>query len=239
MSKPLLERTRWASTVSPTAPSSGQRDSGWTLNQLAISSYFNSLAKAYYDWFSYLDTIFGASLNASGVSAVGYDAAGTQLVDLAATRATNVAKFTDIDATGNIKHGDYQRHHSCALGTVPATGVIVDPVAKLVQIQTTKTARTEVVGLMKDDRVKKIIVTGEDATTALAFVVGRKDSDGSAVVPLAYTSVRLGAAGGPFEYTFTLTTPLIVPAGSTVTLETTSTGGTGTIYHVGVVWDRI
>lgn len=57
MSKPLLEPTRWATLgTNNTAPSSGQRDSGWTNNQLAISSYFNSLAKAYYDWFAWIDS---------------------------------------------------------------------------------------------------------------------------------------------------------------------------------------
>lgn len=56
MAKPSLEATRFATDeTNNTAPSSGARDTGWEPSQLAISSYFNALQKANYDWFAYID----------------------------------------------------------------------------------------------------------------------------------------------------------------------------------------
>lgn len=56
MPKPALESTRWATDeTNNTAPSSGQRDTGWTVGQDGVSDYDNSLKKAYYDWFEWLD----------------------------------------------------------------------------------------------------------------------------------------------------------------------------------------
>jgi hypothetical protein len=54
--KPTLANARWATDLSNnTAPSSGQRDTGWTANQAAVSSYFNALGYEAYKWFEYLD----------------------------------------------------------------------------------------------------------------------------------------------------------------------------------------
>jgi len=47
---------RWATDLTNnTAPTSGQQDTGWTPNQVAVSSYFNWLAELVYRWTSYLD----------------------------------------------------------------------------------------------------------------------------------------------------------------------------------------
>lgn len=54
--KPTLADARWATDLTNnTAPSSGQRDTGWTPNQVAVSDYFNVLANEAYKWFQWLD----------------------------------------------------------------------------------------------------------------------------------------------------------------------------------------
>jgi len=54
--KPTLADARWATDESNnTAPSGGQRDTGWTANQVAVSDYFNVLGLEAYRWFTYLD----------------------------------------------------------------------------------------------------------------------------------------------------------------------------------------
>lgn len=56
MAKPSLEATRWATDeTNNDPPSTGQRDTGWTPGQDGVSDYMNALAKAYYDWFAYLN----------------------------------------------------------------------------------------------------------------------------------------------------------------------------------------
>lgn len=54
--KPTVGSARWATDESNnTAPSSGQRDTGWTPNQVAVSDFFNVLSLEAYRWFLYLD----------------------------------------------------------------------------------------------------------------------------------------------------------------------------------------
>lgn len=54
--KPTLANSRWATDESNnTAPSSGQRDTGWTPGQVAVSDYFNVLGLEAYRWHQYLD----------------------------------------------------------------------------------------------------------------------------------------------------------------------------------------
>ena len=54
--KPTLDDSRWATDeTNNTAPSSGQKDTGWTPGQVAISDYFNVLGNEAYKWFSYLN----------------------------------------------------------------------------------------------------------------------------------------------------------------------------------------
>lgn len=56
MAKPSLEATRWATDeTNNTAPSSGQRDTGWTPGQDGVSDYDNVVKKAAYDWFEWLN----------------------------------------------------------------------------------------------------------------------------------------------------------------------------------------
>lgn len=61
----------WATDLTNnTEPSAGQKATGWTVNQVAVSSYFNWLAKNYYDWASYLNdgSFQGAIALASDIS---------------------------------------------------------------------------------------------------------------------------------------------------------------------------
>jgi len=54
--KPTVDNVRWATDeTNNTAPSSGQRDTGWTPNQIAVSDYFNVLGLESYRWAAYLD----------------------------------------------------------------------------------------------------------------------------------------------------------------------------------------
>lgn len=53
--KPTLDDSRWATDeTNNTAPSSGQKDTGWTPGQVAVSDYFNVLALEAYKWHQYL-----------------------------------------------------------------------------------------------------------------------------------------------------------------------------------------
>lgn len=89
MPKPSLGATRWATDeTNNTAPTSGQRDTGWTANQTAVSSYFNALAKAYYDWFTYIDAgVWDDDLDITGNLTVG----GNTTLGNAAGDTTTVA----------------------------------------------------------------------------------------------------------------------------------------------------
>lgn len=59
--KPLVGNARWAVSAAGVpgsnnvAPNSGQRDTGWNLNQIGVSSFFNVLAFEAFRWFQYLD----------------------------------------------------------------------------------------------------------------------------------------------------------------------------------------
>ncbi len=58
--KPTIANARWGETAAgvvggnDTAPSSGQRDTGWTTNQVAVSSFFNRILRELYLWCKYL-----------------------------------------------------------------------------------------------------------------------------------------------------------------------------------------
>jgi hypothetical protein len=53
--KPNVADARWATDeTNNDAPSSGQRDTGWTPGQIAVSDYFNVLGLEAYKWFLYL-----------------------------------------------------------------------------------------------------------------------------------------------------------------------------------------
>jgi hypothetical protein len=58
--KPTVAEARWAITAGGTpaanvvTPNSGQRDTGWTPNQIAVSSFINKLALESFRWFQYL-----------------------------------------------------------------------------------------------------------------------------------------------------------------------------------------
>lgn len=77
--KPTIADARWGETAGGTpglvvAPNSGQRDSGWTLNQIGISTIDNYIKRQFYLWMKYLSdgaltgnhTITG-TLNVSGL----------------------------------------------------------------------------------------------------------------------------------------------------------------------------
>lgn len=69
--KPTIDDARWATDeTNNTAPAAGQRDSGWTTAQVAVSSYFNKLFFELYKWALYLSegALTGAFSWASTIS---------------------------------------------------------------------------------------------------------------------------------------------------------------------------
>ena len=89
MTKPTLENARWATDESNnTAPSSGQRDTGWTPGQLAVSDYFNVLSFEAFQWFAFFDAIFGT--------------------DGSITLPTD--EHLTLQGTGELKHGTRSLH---------------------------------------------------------------------------------------------------------------------------------
>ena len=73
MAKPSV-LPRWNTDLSnQTDPSSGQKDSGWTVDQPAVSSYFNWLFYTIYLWLQWIDAgiLTAVSMVTSGVVTVG------------------------------------------------------------------------------------------------------------------------------------------------------------------------
>jgi hypothetical protein len=74
--KPTVDDARWATDeTNNTAPSSGQKDTGWTDGQVAVSDYFNVLGFEAYKWFQYLSdgNFTGATDFSSGTFALSAD----------------------------------------------------------------------------------------------------------------------------------------------------------------------
>jgi len=90
---------RWATDLTNnTAPTSGQQDTGWTSNQVAVSSYFNYLAELVYRWMAYLN---------DGALTGNHTIAGTLGVtgDVDIT-AGELDVSGDITAGGDVYHGN-------------------------------------------------------------------------------------------------------------------------------------
>lgn len=124
--KPTVADSRWATDeTNNTAPSGGQRDTGWTPNQIAVSDYFNVLAFEAYSWFLYLsdgDLVgdhsitgaldvsgavdFGDDLNVDGDVTIG----GSLTGDLDVTGALTAVSVSGSDyvttTEGDIRHGE-------------------------------------------------------------------------------------------------------------------------------------
>jgi hypothetical protein len=138
--KPVVADSRWATDeTNNTAPSSGQRDTGWTAGQIAVSDYFNVLALEAYKWFLYLsdgaltgnhtiDGTFGvtgnvdfdADLNVDGSVVIdgnvtlGGQFVGTLesddlLINDDAVITDDASVGGDLTVTGNIYHGEITR----------------------------------------------------------------------------------------------------------------------------------
>lgn len=131
--KPTLENARWGETTggtpggNQTAPTSGQRDSGFVLNAAMVSSFFNALFRQWYLWAKYLsegilsgdhqfldDVDVDGALNSDGLITAG---AG-------ATAGAN-QHFT-VSGTGRYKRGSLTRKIAGSggvEGSTPGSGV--------------------------------------------------------------------------------------------------------------------
>lgn len=121
--KPTIENARWGETAAgvvggnDTAPASGQRDTGWALNQLAVSSYFNRIMREHYLWCLYLsDGIL------SGSHTFTSETTFEDNVELQGTLDVNGSATVGGDATitGNLiaatlSHTAQEEHHLPAL----------------------------------------------------------------------------------------------------------------------------
>lgn len=82
LAKPAIADMRFAvdtlnaDAANITAPSSGQRDTGWNLNQVPPSSFFNYLSNRTYRWMLFLDEVFKT--------------AGVAVADIKLTGAANI-----------------------------------------------------------------------------------------------------------------------------------------------------
>src|SRR5687767_7427077 len=114
--KPDIADARWATDeTNNTAPSSGQRDTGWTPNQVAVSDYFNVLYLEAYKWFQYLDD---------------GDLSGNHSIDDDLTISAN--NDVTISGTGKYKHGERTIRMPGRVGVAaPDTMAVVAPINNL------------------------------------------------------------------------------------------------------------
>lgn len=107
MSTKPTDEARWAETAGGTPaanivdPSSGQKDTGWTTNQIPPSAYFNDWMRKAYKWFEYLNdgALQGAHTFDSTVGVTGLITATAGV-----TAAAN--QHVTVSGTGQYKHGD-------------------------------------------------------------------------------------------------------------------------------------
>lgn len=100
--KPDPANARWSTDgTNETAPSSGQRDTGWTDQQTAISDYENILHHQAYNWFLYLDD---GDLQGPHTFDDTVDIAGLLTASDGITVGAN--EHVTISGTGRYKHGD-------------------------------------------------------------------------------------------------------------------------------------
>jgi len=134
MAKPDLELTRWADgETNNTTPSSGQRDTGWTPTQLAVSAYFNSLQLANHRWFVWLNTgVWEAvSLDLSGDLGVGgaltvtgdITGSGTIEADQLYFRSTQTKQ---LDIHGTTSFGTHAPGYEESTGAAQIVDVLID-----------------------------------------------------------------------------------------------------------------
>ncbi len=164
-------------------------------------------------------TISIKSLPSSGKSLLVYDAATSTLEDNAVTRATNAALFTDIDVSGEIKHGEKTVNWFPPWIYRDASG-LVNPAfwtgdAMRVQISGSGGVhRIPGPPLRVGWRLKKVNYEFNSATnpTADALIIQNYDTGTAKAITVSGTS--------PFRI-YTLNTPYAVAAGDVLWLKIT------------------
>lgn len=218
MAKPLLEPTRWATDGTNNVPgSSGQKDTGWTTNQVAVSSYFNALAKAYYDWFQWIDSgdldavnlHLTGNLTVDGNTTLGNAAGDTVTVSGTPTFATDVTLAANKDlvlsGTGNVRHGDYIRPFTTEQQDVIQTGgtvsAVLDDGGSSVSASTYANFRLPVVDT--HERLKGYSITGTGTSSSAQLL--RYNVSNATYAPVAVVGGTgtgnsvVGIAGGTWD----------------------------------------
>jgi hypothetical protein len=117
--KPDITLARWAETAGGTPASnigtvsSGQRDTGWALNALIVSTIFNTLMRQFYLWCKYLsDQIFSGDVTVTG---------GDLIIE------DDIQAGQNIELVGELYHGDRE----LLVSAINATGTITTAGASL------------------------------------------------------------------------------------------------------------
>jgi fibronectin-binding autotransporter adhesin len=178
--KPNIADSRWAvngvdaDAANVTAPSSGQRDTGYALNQIPPSSVENYLRNRVYRWLQYLSdgqlsgnhSIAGA-LGVTGLATLASAAvtgAATVGGTLGVTGAMNVGGGVTVGSnqnitltgTGDLKHGDRVLALSAMSGQSTNNNTWSVPVASFSLTSTTNGTLFVPVPLHVGDRIKSV-----------------------------------------------------------------------------------
>lgn len=185
-----------------------------------------------------------AALPAAG-RIVQIDAAGliTYSNSLVETLSLAANKNISLQGTGVVGHDEYGISDVAAYRCVSVPGSVVvtaNGPTPYISVVAGQQANIHGAPLPAGDRIvaMKITGSGTGASTAPTITVDRTNSDGT-TTNMPVTSVIAGVVTGAWEYTLTVTTPLVMGEGAAPVVRYTPAGATAIVYTITTKYDRI